>query len=493
MTITTRLTLYFQLALGVVLVGFSVALYGLASWHVHSQAERHLQAALDQLIAAIEIHPTDVEWEPLERNLTLGSAANAVQLRWTLRDENGRLVDCSENTEGELWPAGHGDWLLRGCRVESGRFDPHRIAPADVALATAVDAPLPVNRTALRRQFTMTVGLASAPLRRELLLLAVTLAAISAGIWLTAALWGRWLCHRALRPVREMAHTARTLQEQPESDVILAVPPTQDEVADLGAAFNGVLGTLRDSIEQQRRFAGDASHQLRTPLAVMRAAADVALRRARTSDEYHHVLEVIQRRCYDLTQIVETLLSLARQGDGTPLTGLELVDLNQICQERIELWREGDRAADIELELDLSPVCVRSQPTLIGQIIDNLLDNAIKYSSPGSSIEISVSGREDKAMIVVRDHGIGMSPEEIAVACEPFYRSQQARRSEVAGAGLGLAIARRFAALAGGRLEVESQPGVGSQFRLVFASAVEPSAAPPRSEFANATHEPAGR
>ena len=493
MTITTRLTLYFQLALGVVLVGFSLALYGLASWHVHSQAERHLQAALDQLIAAIEIHPTDVEWEPLERNLTLGSTTDAVQLRWTLRDENGHLVDCSENTEGVLWPAGHGDWLLRGCRVESGRFDPHPIAPADIALATAVDAPLPVNRTALRRQFTIAVGLASAPLRRELLLLAVTLAAISAGVWLTAAVWGRWLCRRALRPVREMAHTARTLQQLPESDLVLAVPPTHDELAELGAAFNGVLGTLRESIEQQRRFAGDASHQLRTPLAVMRAAADVALRRARTSDEYHHVLEVIQRRCCDLTQIVETLLTLARHTDGTPLAGLEVIDLNQICLERVELWREGDRAADIELELCPSPVLVRSQSTLIGQIIDNLLDNALKYSNPGSTIHVNVARTGDEAMISVRDQGIGMTPAELAVACEPFYRSQQARRSEVGGAGLGLAIARRFAALAGGRLEVESQPGVGSQFRLVFASVEERLVAPPVPELANSAHEPAGR
>ncbi len=375
----------------------------------------------------------------------------------------------------------------------SGSFTPHLIAPADVALATAVDEPLPVDRTALRRQFTMTVGLASAPLRRELLFLALTLAAISTGIWLTAALWGRWLCRRALRPVREMAHTARTLQQLPESDLMLAVPPTHDELAELGAAFNGVLGTLRESIEQQRRFAGDASHQLRTPLAVMRAAADVALRRARTSDEYHHVLEVIQRRCCDLTQIVETLLALARHTDGTPLAGLEVIDLNRICLERIELWREGDRAADIELELGPSPVLVRSQPALIGQIIDNLMDNAIKYSSLGSSIQINVGRTGNEALISVSDQGIGMTPAERAVACEPFYRSQQARRSEVGGAGLGLAIARRFAALAGGRLEVESQPGLGSQFRLVFASADERSAAPPVSEFANSAREPAGR
>jgi signal transduction histidine kinase len=225
----------------------------------------------------------------------------------------------------------------------------------------------------------------------------------------------------------------------------------------------------------------------------MRAAADVALRRARTSDEYQHVLEVIQRRCTDLTQIVETLLALARQRDNTPLAGLEVIDLQQICQERIEPWRAGDRAADLEIDIGSSPVLVRSQPTLVGQILDNLLDNALKYSNPGSQIHVGVSRSAGNATISVRDHGVGMSPEELAVACEPFYRSQQARRSEVSGAGLGLAIARRFAVLAGGRLEITSQQGVGSEFRLVFPSVEEDSTSPAISELAETARETTAR
>jgi signal transduction histidine kinase len=469
MTITTRLALYFQLALGIVLIGFSLALYALASWHVYAQADRQLQAALDQLVAATEIHATDVEWEPLERKLMLGNASDPTQSRWTLRDEQGRLIDCSANATGLLWPSSRDQWLLLGCRLQAGHFAPLMIASHDIELATKVDPALPADRTALRTQFTITVGLDRAPLQRELLLLAVTLATISLAVWLTAAMWGRWVCRRALRPVRDMAATARNLQQLPDCDLVLNVPATNDELTELGTAFNAVLATLRASVEQQRRFAGDASHQLRTPLAVMQAAADVALRQQRSAEEYQRVLGVIQRRCQDLAKIVETLLALARHSGATELANLEVVNLNQVCQQRVDAWREGDRSGDLELKRGPRPVLVRSQPVLVGQVLDNLLDNALKYSSPGTTITIRVSRTEAQAVISVGDHGTGLSREELALACEPFFRSQQARSSDIAGAGLGLAIARRFAELAGCRLEAESKPGQGSEFRIVFS------------------------
>src|SRR5262245_17452263 len=114
MTITNRLTLFFQLALGFVLVAFSVVLYLLASWHLHAQADRHLQASMDLLVAAIEVHPDDVEWEPLERKVTLGESTDAEVVRWTIHDEAGVLVDCSANVEGVPWPDSRGDWRLLG-------------------------------------------------------------------------------------------------------------------------------------------------------------------------------------------------------------------------------------------------------------------------------------------------------------------------------------------------------------------------------------------
>ncbi|MGD9647208.1 MAG: sensor histidine kinase [Pirellulales bacterium] len=469
MTITTRLAIFFQLALGVVLIGFSLTLYALAHWHVYAQADRHLKAALDQLVAATEIHPADVEWEPLERKITLGNAADPRQPRWTLRDEQGHLIDCSANVDGQRWPASRDGWLLLGCRLRAGRLVPLAIAPQAIELPTEANPRLPADRTALRTEFTITVGLDRAPLERELLLLALALTGVSLVVWLTAALWGRWLCRRALQPVRDMAATARSLQQLPDSNLVLNVPNTNDELAELGTAFNAVLETLRASVEQQRRFARDASHQLRTPLAVMQTAADVALRQQRDAEEYRRVLGVIQRRSQDLTAIVEALLVLARQGSSTPVPPLEAVDLNRLCQQHFDNWREGDRAEDLQLKLSPEPAVVRSHAVLVGQVLDNLLDNALKYSAPGDQVLVRVSQTGREAVISVSDQGPGMSSAELAQACEPFYRSRQARSSDISGAGLGLAIARRFAELTGCRLEADSQPGQGSEFRIVCA------------------------
>ena len=124
MTITNRLTLYFQLALGLMLVAFSLALYCLASWYLHAQAERHLRASVDLLVAAIEIHPADVEWEPLERQVTLGDSTDSSAVRWTLRDEAGKLVDCSANIADLAWPDDTGNWRLLVSQLSAGQFQP---------------------------------------------------------------------------------------------------------------------------------------------------------------------------------------------------------------------------------------------------------------------------------------------------------------------------------------------------------------------------------
>ena len=195
-------------------------------------------------------------------------------------------------------------------QINAGQFQATIIEPTATEAGKSQFEPLPNNRTATRTRFDITIGLLNAPLNAELLTLAVTLAVVSIGIWLTAAIWGRWLCRRALAPVRQMADTAHLMQQLPESDSLLIVPPSNDELTDLGQAFNNLLGTLRTSIEQQRRFAGDASHQLRTPLAATLTAVEVALRREREPQEYQRILDVVRTRSRELTKIVETLLAL---------------------------------------------------------------------------------------------------------------------------------------------------------------------------------------
>jgi len=439
----------------------------LANWHLHAQADRHLQSAMDLLVAAIEVHPADVQWEPLERKVTLGDSADPAAVRWTLRDEGGKLVDCSANVAAVAWPDNQGDWRLLVSQLSAGEFKPTDIDQRSLAPATAPPAPLPQDRSAKRSAFILTVGLSNDPIQAELLTLAVALLGVSITAWVVAGICARGLCRRALRPIHDMARTARQLQATPDSNALLSVPVSNDELTDLGSSFNGLLSMLRESVERQARFAGDASHQLRTPLTATQTAVDVALRRARTAAEYQRVLTIVQRRNRELTNIVETLLALARR-PGQSMPTLEVFDLNQCCRDRVGALSDHARAADLHCHSGADPEFVKSDPVLVAQIIDNMLDNACKYSKPGTPVTVQVLSDGSNAIVSVEDQGDGIAAQELSQVFEPFFRSPQARWNGCPGIGLGLAIASRFAQCAGGRLDVRSEVGAGTEFRLVL-------------------------
>jgi signal transduction histidine kinase len=246
------------------------------------------------------------------------------------------------------------------------------------------------------------------------------------------------------------------------------VPPTRDELEDLGRAFNDLLAGLRESLERQRRFTGDASHQLRTPLTALLGKVDVALRKDRSPAEYQQVLAVVRRRGEQLQQIIESLLFLARAEAASPLPDTEVFDLGGWCGSRLEGWRDHARAGDIRLQAAGGEVLVQTQPALLGQVLDNLLDNACKYSEPGTPIVVSVESKEGESVLTVADRGCGIEADEQSLVLQPFYRSHQARWLGKPGLGLGLTVALRLVAMMGGKLGVSSQPGQGSEFKVAF-------------------------
>jgi two-component system OmpR family sensor kinase len=467
MSITNRLSWYFLAALGVVLVIFSLSLYFIARWHLGVQADRHLDTAMHVLVAACEVHPDDVQWEPLERKVPLEGGPDADQIRWTIRDEAGHLIDRSANLALDPLVADDGQWLVLSRRLQSGQFEPVPLNAQLTTLVRANDEQLPLDRSAQRKSFDLTVGLSTGPMHAVLASLAGAMCVVSAITLLTAAFWSRWLCRRALLPVRQMADSARALEREPNRNDLLVIPSGEDELTYLGRAFNDLLATLRDSIERQRRFASDASHQLRTPLTAMLAAVDVSLRHDRPAETYQHVLELVQRRGRELTMIVETLLLLAR-GEKEALAGFHAIDLRECCRERLERWQNHERADNLHLQVGSTAIVAQSHPLLVGQVVDNLIDNACKYSEAGTAVSVYVATEGNSAVVSVVDQGPGICQEELSRVFEPFFRGSQAKRLSRSGAGLGLSIAERLATLAGGRLEVESGPSTGSIFRFVL-------------------------
>ncbi|MHB1425510.1 MAG: sensor histidine kinase [Gemmataceae bacterium] len=498
MSLTTRLSAYFLTFLALVLLGFSLVLFLLVRRHLMYQNNQRLETAMQTILAAIEVHADDVEWEPLERHITLGEDPAEDQIRWLLHDDSGRLVDCSRNLESAeragsvsdgakksavAYASGSSGWRVLGRRLRAGCLEPEALPEIDAASdgdlseGIASDqlpgrAELPKDRTYLGPGLTIRVGLSLYPVAASLRQLVWTLLGVSAGLWLLGVLASRYVCRRAIRPVVQMASCAKTLcGDQPGQ--LLPVAPSGDELENLGHSFNDLLTRLQEALQQQQRFAGDASHQLRTPLTAVLGQVEVALRQERSPQEYQRVLQIVRRRAGEMRQTVELLLFLARMPARSEPPDTHSLSLARWLEEYRRRWEDHPRAEDIHWpNLDAAADWqVRTQPALLGQLLDNLLENACKYSEKGSPIGLHAEKAwRGGVTLTVSDEGLGIRGEDLPHLCDPFYRSTEVRRLGRAGVGLGLTVVQRIVTILGGEMRIDSTPGRGSRFRVYLPS-----------------------
>jgi signal transduction histidine kinase len=283
-------------------------------------------------------------------------------------------------------------------------------------------------------------------------------------VWLVVAVSGWALCRRALSPLLAMAAGAERISAA-TAGARIAVPETGDELALLGNSFNDLLARFQESFEKQRRFSADASHQLRTPLAVMLGQIDVALRRDRDGGEYRRVIQILRRRVVELREMTEMLLLLARAESDQQILECDRVDLEEFLSELVAHRGETPGARQITLEAAHgNRFEVRVQRFLFSQVVDNLLDNAERYSPPGAPIELALRRRAGRIELTVADQGPGIPAGEAPRIFEAFYRGSAGQASETTGSGLGLSVARRIVEAFGGTLDLAPEPGAGAIF-----------------------------
>jgi signal transduction histidine kinase len=462
MTLVNRLSLFFLTALAVVLLGYSVILYTLARGYLLRQVDERAQATLDILNAAVEQEAGWLEWDGYERPVPMRSASGAETPIWSVFDEKGNLVDGSRDATEMLSSATAEDGLTdvawRGKRLRYGR----RMIEAKPAASGNGGNQASEPDKPRYRALTVAVGVPLDPVYANLRMLALALVSVSAALWVAAALVGRRLCRRALAPVNQMAQTARAITAA-DLGRRLYETGTRDELEDLAKAFNELLGRLQDSFERQRRFTGEASHQLRTPLTAMLGQVEVALRRERPPEEYRRVLGTVQDQSQQMRTIIEMLLFLAQADEEARLPDMQVLDASQWLTEHLQTWRQHPRFGDIGTEGEPGlPIHVHAG--LLDQAVDNLIDNACKYSQPGAPIRLRVYREGAEVCIAVDDQGIGLAENDVPHLFHPFFRSSDVRRRGITGVGLGLAVASRIISSFGGRIDVTSQLGQGSRF-----------------------------
>jgi two-component system, OmpR family, sensor kinase len=450
-SLTNRLLAFFLILLALVLASFSLTLYLLAREYLHGIVADRLDAALDTLAAAAEVRPDGVEWEPAERQLRLGPARAAEAIVWTVSDPSGTVIDRSADPMPAEAERNADLWQFRQRWVDPG----------------AAGGPAPKSDDKIFPRLSLVVGSSLEPVRTTLRWLASTMAVLSVAIWTFTLIAGRAVCRRALLPVRRMAEATRTI-DVAELASRLPIAGTGDELDDLGRGFNDLLARLEESFERQRRFTAEASHQLRTPLAALLGQIEVILRRERAADEYAQTLLSVHQQGERLAKIVESLLFLARADADARAPGLVAVELRGWLAMHLATWSHHPRFADIAPQVDgAGSHDVFVQPFLLGELSNILLDNACKFSRPGTSIVVRLRDVGGRIELSVEDRGPGIAAADLPHLFTPFYRSAEARLRGIEGVGLGLAIARRIATAFGGTIDAQILP-VGVRFRLML-------------------------
>ncbi len=284
---------------------------------------------------------------------------------------------------------------------------------------------------------------------------------------LVLAASGGWLlAHRALKPVDRMTAAACRISAEHLSQRVDETG-TGDELDNLAKTLNQMLTRLDAAFTQIRRFSADASHELQTPLTILKGELEVALRSARRPEEYRATMESALEEVDRIAHLVEGLLLLARAEAGVLRMDRQEVDLEQVIEEVYIRLKPLADSHGIELRLgEIEPLRIQGDRERLQRMTSNLVDNAIKYTGPQGRVTLGLQHDSRWASILVSDTGSGIPIEEQKNIFQAFYRTAEARSLAERGTGLGLSIAQSIAAAHGGTIQVESAPGQGSSFRV---------------------------
>jgi two-component system OmpR family sensor kinase len=277
-----------------------------------------------------------------------------------------------------------------------------------------------------------------------------------------------WLAGRAFFPIRYLAQAAREIGAK-DLHQRVPVPIARDEVQELAIIFNDMIRRLEKAFSQQHRFVSDASHELRTPVSVIRNMTDVSLAHATSVDEYRHVLQEVNSEAERLGHLINDLLALARADEGQIKLDCEPVRIDLLTSDVVESMAPLAAERGLILRVQhVQPATTMGDAARLIQVIMGLVDNALAYTNSGGDVSLSVAAHSSHVDISVRDTGIGIAETDIEHIFERFYRADPARSKVAGGSGLGLSIVDWIVRAHQGSIHVTSQPGKGSTFTVTL-------------------------
>jgi two-component system, OmpR family, sensor kinase len=289
---------------------------------------------------------------------------------------------------------------------------------------------------------------------------------------LAVLLLGAWIAHRALGPVDRIITEVREITDGRSLHRRLAEPAAQDEFGRLAETLNQMMTRLERSFAALRRFTADASHELKTPLTVLRAGVERVITSPGVPQEALATLEETLQEIKRMTELVDALLTLARADEGIAPLHREPVDLRAIVDETRETGELLAEQAGVTMEVATppEPVIVPVDASRIRELLLNLITNAVKYTPSGGSVRMQLAQGDGQVTLTVADTGIGIAPGDLPHIFDRFWRADSARTrtGERPGTGLGLAISKWIAEAHGGTIDVQSRPGRGTAFTVTL-------------------------
>jgi signal transduction histidine kinase len=300
----------------------------------------------------------------------------------------------------------------------------------------------------------------------------ISLLLLTPVVLLVAGFGGHVMSRKALAPVADITREARRITER-NLNTRLPVSPTEDELSHLSVTLNNMLTRIDTGFRSVRDFTANASHELRTPLALLRTEVEIALLRPRAAAEYRDSLEHMHRVVVDMSELIDTLLTIARADGGSEAMRMLPVDLRSLVADIVEEWSPIASRLSIRLEMcglhsfdDDRSITILGDRLSILRLLRIWLDNACKFTAPEGAITIHLTPDHNSVLLAVEDTGIGIALEHQGQVFNRFYRVKGDTSRQRAGAGLGLSIAKWIADQHQTSISVDSDLGRGSRFQV---------------------------
>ncbi len=364
-----------------------------------------------------------------------------------------------------------GDWIYRSKRMLAE--NPEMLKPENLPSAGIISEfhqgtrevrvltyPIEVQN----RKYSVQTGIARNKANVLLNSFALDLLLLTPVMIVLSSLGGHWMSRKALRPVALLAEEARRINDR-NLDRRLPVPQAQDEISDLSRTLNQMLERIDRAFASVRAFTGNASHELRTPITILRTEIEIAMMRPREGEEYRATLSRLHEETVRMGQLVEALLSIARTDAGAENVTMQAFDVGEMFCRVNQDWSRIMPLAGLDFRIEADDdLTALGDAASISRLLSILLDNASKYTPAGGTVVLRCVNEETRLRFSVEDSGIGIAEADLSRIFERFYRGDHRSVRESRGSGLGLALARWIAERHGTELQVKSECGEGSEF-----------------------------